>query len=108
MEMLIYLFSPLHYQGCIIWFTGLSGSGKSTLAYTVEHALASRGKLAYVLDGDNIRHGLCSNLTFTKEGEGAREGRSKSLRVCVCAGFLRKFDSTCFFLFLKKNTYICV
>ena len=57
----------LGQKGCVLWFTGLSGSGKSTLAYTVEHALAERGKLAYVLDGDNIRHGLCKNLGFTAE-----------------------------------------
>eukprot|EP00793_Prasinoderma_coloniale_P004393 PRCOL_00000153-RA len=57
----------LGQKGCVLWFTGLSGSGKSTLAYTVEHALANRGKLAYVLDGDNIRHGLCKNLGFSAE-----------------------------------------
>eukprot|EP00894_Picocystis_sp_ML_P003125 jgi/Pico_ML_1/53642/g423.t1 len=47
----------LDQRGCVLWFTGLSGSGKSTVAYTLEHALVERGKLAYVLDGDNIRHG---------------------------------------------------
>src|SRR5262249_29924367 len=55
----------LEQQGCTIWFTGLSGSGKSTYAYTLEHALVQRGHLAYVLDGDNIRHGLNKNLGFT-------------------------------------------
>uniref|UniRef100_A0A7S3UA91 Adenylyl-sulfate kinase n=1 Tax=Picocystis salinarum TaxID=88271 RepID=A0A7S3UA91_9CHLO len=55
----------LDQRGCVLWFTGLSGSGKSTVAYTLEHALAERGKLAYVLDGDNIRHGLNQNLGFT-------------------------------------------
>jgi adenylylsulfate kinase len=57
----------LKQQGCTIWFTGLSGSGKSTIAYTLEHALVQRGHLAYVLDGDNIRHGLNKNLGFTAE-----------------------------------------
>jgi adenylylsulfate kinase len=57
----------LRQQGCIIWFTGLSGSGKSTIAYTLEHALVQRGHLAYVLDGDNIRHGLNKNLGFSAE-----------------------------------------
>ncbi len=57
----------LRQRGCTIWFTGLSGSGKSTLAYTVEHALIQRGHLAYVLDGDNIRHGLNKNLGFSAE-----------------------------------------
>lgn len=47
--------------------TGLSASGKSTLAFTLEHALVQRNRLAYVLDGDNIRHGLNKNLGFTAE-----------------------------------------
>jgi len=55
----------LKQQGATIWFTGLSGSGKSTIAFTLEHALVQRGHLAYVLDGDNIRHGLNKNLGFT-------------------------------------------
>src|SRR5208283_2125788 len=48
----------LKQRGATLWFTGLSGSGKSTIAYTLEHALVQRGRLAYVLDGDNIRYGL--------------------------------------------------
>lgn len=55
----------LKQKGATIWFTGLSGSGKSTIACTLEHALAQRGHLAYVLDGDNIRHGLNKNLGFS-------------------------------------------
>lgn len=55
----------LKQKGCTLWFTGLSGSGKSTVAFTVEHALVQHGKLAYVLDGDNIRFGLNKNLSFT-------------------------------------------
>ena len=55
----------LKQQGATLWFTGLSGSGKSTIAFTLEHALVQRGRLAYVLDGDNIRHGLNRNLGFT-------------------------------------------
>jgi adenylyl-sulfate kinase len=53
------------HSGCVVWFTGLSGSGKSTLATELERELFSRGKHAYVLDGDNVRHGLCSDLGFT-------------------------------------------
>ena len=55
----------LKQQGCTLWFTGLSGSGKSTYAYTLEHVLVQRGHLSYVLDGDNIRHGLNKNLGFS-------------------------------------------
>jgi adenylylsulfate kinase len=55
----------LGQKGATIWFTGLSGSGKSTIAFTLEHALVQRGRLAYVLDGDNIRHGLNKNLGFS-------------------------------------------
>jgi len=57
----------LKQKGATIWFTGLSGSGKSTVAFTVEHALVERGHLAYVLDGDNIRHGLNKNVGFSPE-----------------------------------------
>ncbi|MGL4551930.1 MAG: adenylyl-sulfate kinase [Gemmataceae bacterium] len=54
----------LKQRGATLWFTGLSGSGKSTAAFTVEHALVRMGRLAYVLDGDNVRHGLNRNLGF--------------------------------------------
>lgn len=55
----------LRQQGCIVWLTGLSGSGKSTIARAVERELLGLGKLAYVLDGDNLRHGLNSDLGFS-------------------------------------------
>jgi adenylylsulfate kinase len=57
----------LKQKGVVIWFTGLSGSGKSTLALAVEEVLYKRGHLSYVLDGDNIRHGLNKNLGFSPE-----------------------------------------
>jgi adenylylsulfate kinase len=57
----------LNQTGCTIWFTGLPSSGKSTTAFTLEHELVKRGYLAYVLDGDNIRHGLNKNLGFSAE-----------------------------------------
>lgn len=57
----------LNQKGCVIWFTGLSGSGKSTLALEVESKLHQRGHLTYVLDGDNVRHGLNKNLGFSPE-----------------------------------------
>ena len=57
----------LHQKGCTIWMTGLPSSGKSTLAFTLEHALVQRSRLTYVLDGDNVRHGLNKNLSFSAE-----------------------------------------
>lgn len=56
------------HKPCVVWFTGLSGSGKSTLANAVEQLLMERGIHTYVLDGDNIRQGLNSNLDFSPEG----------------------------------------
>ncbi len=55
----------LNQKGCVIWFTGLSGSGKSTLANAVEQLLHQRKHHTYVLDGDNVRHGLNRNLGFS-------------------------------------------
>lgn len=52
---------------CIIWFTGLSGSGKSTIANALEQHLAAAGQHTYLLDGDNVRHGLNQDLGFTDE-----------------------------------------
>lgn len=52
-------------RGCVLWLTGLSGSGKSTVARALEKALISHGHPAYVLDGDNVRHGLNSDLSFS-------------------------------------------
>src|SRR5437763_139706 len=57
----------LKQKGCTVWLTGLPSSGKSTLAFSLEHLLVQRGHLAYVLDGDNIRHGLNKNLGFSAE-----------------------------------------
>lgn len=52
----------------VFWFTGLSGSGKSTLAHLVEERLHGQGVHSYVFDGDNVRHGLCGDLSFSPEG----------------------------------------
>ena len=57
----------LNQKGVVIWYTGLSASGKSTLAHAVEEELFKSGHLTYVLDGDNIRHGLNKNLGFSPE-----------------------------------------
>ena len=53
------------HRSAILWFTGLSGAGKSTLANAVNQALFKRGVATYVLDGDNVRHGLCKDLGFS-------------------------------------------
>jgi adenylylsulfate kinase len=55
------------HRGAIIWFTGLSGAGKSTLAHAVEEELHQQGCRTFVLDGDNVRHGLCGDLNFSSE-----------------------------------------
>jgi adenylylsulfate kinase len=57
----------LRHRSPTLWFTGLSGSGKSTLARALERELVARGVLAYVLDGDNVRDGLCADLGFSPE-----------------------------------------
>ena len=54
-----------NHRGAILWFTGLSGAGKSTLAHAVEEELHQRGCHTFVLDGDNVRHGLCGDLGFS-------------------------------------------
>lgn len=54
-----------NHKSVILWFTGLSGSGKSTLAHAVEEQLHQKGCRTYVLDGDNVRHGLCGDLGFS-------------------------------------------
>lgn len=55
----------LGHKGAVVWLTGLSGSGKSTIAYRLERTLIDGGRCAFVLDGDNIRHGLSSDLGFS-------------------------------------------
>jgi len=53
------------HRSAVLWFTGLSGAGKSTLAHSVEEKLYQLGCRTIVLDGDNVRHGLCGDLAFT-------------------------------------------
>ncbi len=55
------------HRSAVVWFTGLSGSGKSTLAHAVEEAIHQIGCRTFVFDGDNVRHGLCSDLSFSLE-----------------------------------------
>lgn len=56
-----------NHKSCVVWFTGLPSSGKSTVAGEVEHQLHKKGIRTYLLDGDNVRHGLNSNLGFSPE-----------------------------------------
>ncbi len=58
------------HRGGVLWFTGLSGSGKSTLAQALEQALFAAGRQAFVLDGDNLRHGLNADLGFSDADRG--------------------------------------
>ncbi|MDN5680196.1 MAG: adenylyl-sulfate kinase [Ewingella sp.] len=55
------------HKGVVLWFTGLSGSGKSTVAGALEQALHALGVSTYLLDGDNVRHGLCRDLGFSDD-----------------------------------------
>jgi adenylylsulfate kinase len=57
----------LGQRGCVVWLTGLSGAGKSTIAHALEAALLGEGRVSYVLDGDNVRHGLNADLGFAEE-----------------------------------------
>ena len=63
------------HRGCVVWFTGLSGCGKSTVANLVDHQLHQRGVRSYVLDGDNVRHGLNATPQMLAEKYGEDFGR---------------------------------
>jgi adenylylsulfate kinase len=77
------------HRSSILWFTGLSGAGKSTLAHAVEQRLHARGVRTYVLDGDNVRHGLCGDLGFSAEDRGENIRRVGELaKLFVDAGVL--------------------
>ena len=55
------------HRSAVLWFTGLSGAGKSAIAHSVEEQLFKLGCSTFVLDGDNVRHGLCSDLGFSDD-----------------------------------------
>ena len=77
------------HPGCIVWLTGLSGSGKSAIATELERELFNLGKQAYVLDGDNIRHGLCSDLAFSTDDERETIRRvGEAAKLFADAGFI--------------------
>jgi adenylyl-sulfate kinase len=71
----------LGQRGATIWFTGLSGSGKSTIAAAVEEQLIAAGRWAYRLDGDNLRHGVCSDLSFSRDDRAENARRVAELAV---------------------------
>ena len=68
------------HRGVVLWFTGLSGSGKSTVAGALEEALHELGVSTYLLDGDNVRHGLCNDLGFSDADRVNAWGTIVSLR----------------------------
>jgi adenylylsulfate kinase len=73
----------------VFWFTGLSGSGKSTLAHLVEEVLHRQGIRTYVFDGDNVRHGLCGDLSFSPEGRAENLRRiAEMVKLFLDAGIL--------------------
>jgi adenylyl-sulfate kinase len=65
----------LGQQGATVWFTGLPGAGKTTIATAVEACLIDMGRCAYRLDGDNLRHGMCSDLSFSRSDRETNVGR---------------------------------
>jgi len=78
--------AKLGQKGAVVWFTGLSASGKSTVAREVELALIENGINAYVLDGDNIRHGLNANLGFSPEDRKENIRRIGEVAKLFCEG----------------------
>ena len=77
------------HRGAVLWLTGLSGAGKSTLAMRAERALHDRGRLAYVLDGDNVRRGLSSDLGFSVDDRDENLRRVAELAALFAdAGFI--------------------
>jgi len=81
------------HRAITLWFTGLSGSGKSTIAHAVEKRLYDQGVNAYAFDGDNVRHGLCGDLSFSPEGRSENIRRICEMNklfvdagiICLCA-----------------------
>lgn len=77
------------HRTCAVWFTGLSGSGKSTLAHAVEEHLHGMGCRTFVFDGDNVRHGLCSDLGFSIEDRSENIRRTAEMvRLFLDAGVI--------------------
>ncbi|MQL73947.1 hypothetical protein Taro_006299, partial [Colocasia esculenta] len=90
----------LGQKGCVIWITGLSGSGKSTLACALSRELYCRGHLSYVLDGDNVRHGMNKDLIFKPED------RSENIRRIGNLISPYKQDRDACHALLRENAFI--
>lgn len=76
-------------KSCVLWFTGFSGAGKSTLAHAVEEALHQMNCHTFVLDGDNVRHGLCGDLDFSEAARTENIRRvSEAAKLFVEAGVI--------------------
>ncbi|WP_319581557.1 adenylyl-sulfate kinase [uncultured Pseudodesulfovibrio sp.] len=81
------------FRAVTIWFSGLSGAGKSTIAHKVEKRLFDEGAQVYTFDGDNVRQGLCSDLSFSPEGRQENIRRISEMTklfmdagiICLCA-----------------------
>jgi len=81
--------SQNQHRSAVLWFTGLSGAGKSTLAHAVEEELHGRGCRTFVLDGDNVRHGLCGDLGFSNKDRGENIRRvGEAAKLFVEAGVI--------------------
>jgi adenylylsulfate kinase len=79
----------LQQKSLVLWFTGLSGAGKSTIAHAVEERLYALGRLTYVFDGDNVRQGLCRDLSFSPEGRAENIRRvAEMVKLFVDAGII--------------------
>jgi adenylylsulfate kinase len=89
------------HKSVIIWFTGLSGSGKSTLAHSTEEELHKLDCRTFVLDGDNVRHGLSLNLTFSDDDQKENIGRiGEVAKLMMEAGVI---TMTAFISLFKKD-----
>jgi bifunctional enzyme CysN/CysC len=84
------------HRGCVLWFTGFSAAGKSSIANELESALFARGAQAFVLDGDRIRHGLCSDLGFSPD-----DRQENIRRVGEVAALFAQAGSICIAAFIS-------
>ena len=93
-----------HHKSIVLWFTGLSGSGKSTIAHAVENQLYRLKCRTYVLDGDNVRHGLSSNLSFSDKDRKENIRRiAETSKLMFDAGLI---TMTAFISPFKKDRYL--